>query len=57
MPEKYRLVLFLNKNLYFLILYCRTHGFKRIKMLNKGSAPCCFVEYQVSTSIHPTCDG
>ncbi|XP_028399533.1 protein couch potato-like [Dendronephthya gigantea] len=26
--------------------FARTLGFKRIKMLNKGNAPCCFVEYQ-----------
>ncbi|CAB3987054.1 RNA-binding with multiple splicing-like isoform X2 [Paramuricea clavata] len=26
-------------------LFSRTQSFKRIKMLNKGNAPCCFVEY------------
>ena len=29
------------------MFFFRTQGFKRIKMLNKGNAPCCFVEYQV----------
>lgn len=27
-------------------IFSRTQGFKKVKLLNKGNAPCCFVEYQ-----------
>lgn len=27
-------------------VFCRTSGFRRLKMLHKGNAPCSFVEYQ-----------
>ncbi|XP_046857261.1 RNA-binding protein, mRNA-processing factor 2a-like [Xenia sp. Carnegie-2017] len=35
-----------NKENELYALFTSTPGFRRIKMLSKGNAPCCFVEYQ-----------